>query len=399
MKKIWNKNYILFLQGQLVSTFGDALYTIAISFFILNLTGSSTLVGTIMGIVTIPRILLGPVAGVVVDRYSKKKLIIFCDLIRGIAIIFISFMAYQGSLKIWMLLLVAIIEGICAAFFNPSMETVMPKLVDEENLVQANSIFNMLASGVDILGQTLGGILYKLLGGPLIFLANGISYILSAGSETFISIPKNNENKENTFSEDIKDGIKYVKNDNGLFLLLFMSFFLNFIFGIIRVLIIPWFNNASGFGEVRYGFFNAACSVGMIAGMLLLSVLNLKDKMKYRIYQISVVMFIILIELAAILNVFWGVMICFAFAFAFQIIFNTLLCTTILLNTDEGMRGKVSATRITICMAASPVGNFIGGLLGDIMSPRNSIICCATIALGVALLFLSRKSMKQYFLK
>ena len=177
MKNIWNKNYILLLQGQLVSTLGDALYTIALSLFMLELTGSATLVGTIMGLVTIPRIILGPFAGTIIDRYNKKLFIILPDLVRGITISLVALLAYQNRLSAWIMIIVAIIDGICIAFFNPTMETTIPLLVEDECLVQANSIFNMLVTGFNILGQTLGGALYNLLGAPLIFLINGISYI------------------------------------------------------------------------------------------------------------------------------------------------------------------------------------------------------------------------------
>lgn len=401
MRNICNKNYLLLLQGQLVSTFGDALYAIALSFFVLKLTGSSTLVGTIMGVVTIPRIILGPFAGVIVDRYSKKMIIILCDIIRGISILLISFLMYLGIIKVWMLIMVAIVDGICAAFFNPSMETVMPNLVEDEKLVQANSIFDMFTTGIDILGQTLGGILYNFLGANLLFLFNGLSYIFSAGTESFISIPQRKhcaDNIDNSFVRDMRDGIKYFKKTDGLMVLLIMSFFLNFLFGMIRVLIIPWFSNTEGFGEIRYGIFNAACSIGMIGGMLLLSFIELKNKTKFILYRVSVFLFIILIGVSALINLFYGVIICFVFAFAFQIIFNTIMCTTIILNTEESMRGKVSSTRITICMAASPIGNFIGGVLGDLVSPRSGIIGCAVVAFIIASLFLSKKSIKNYFL-
>ncbi len=116
------------------------------------------------------------------------------------------------------------------------------------------------------------------------------------------------------------------------YLIIGLSFFLNFLFGMIRVFIIPWFMNTDGFGVTKYGFFNGACSVGMVAGMLVLSVVTIKDKRKM-----------------------------------FQIVFNTLMSTTILVNTEEAIRGKVSATRITLCMAASPIGKFVGGIIGDCM--------------------------------
>lgn len=158
--KIWNKNYILLLQGQLVSTIGDSLYSIALAFFVLKLTGSTALVGMIMGIVTIPRIILGPFAGTIVDRYNRKMLIVWADLIRGISIVAVSFLAYNDMLKVWMLMVVAVIDGVCATFFNPAMETVMPMVVPEDKLVKANSIFGMGQSAADIIGQTAGGALW-----------------------------------------------------------------------------------------------------------------------------------------------------------------------------------------------------------------------------------------------
>lgn len=389
---------MLLLQGQLVSTFGDAIYTIALSFFVLKLTGSTTFVGTIMGLVTIPRILLGPFAGAIIDRHNKKTFIVLPDLIRGFTICMVSFMEYKDWLTVWMLTLIAVIDGICAAFFNPTMETAIPEIVNEERLVQANSIFNMLTTGVDVLGQTVGGALYNILGAPVIFLINGISYLFSAGTETFISLPRREEKETpNTIIDDMKTGIRYIFNERGLLIITVLSFFLNFLFGIIRVLIIPWFMNTDGFGITKYGFFNGACSAGMIAGMLILSVINIKDKVKYAIYSCSVLGFILLVDLAAFINHFYAVMVCFVCAFMFQIVFNTLMSTTILVNTKETMRGKVSATRITLCMAASPVGNFAGGVIGDCMKANMAIAICATISLVVSCIFLNNRALKDYF--
>ena len=151
------------------------------------------------------------------------------------------------------------------------------------------------------------------------------------------------------------------------YLIIGLSFFLNFLFGMIRVFIIPWFMNTDGFGVTKYGFFNGACSVGMVAGMLVLSVVTIKDKRKYAVYSCFVLGFILLADLAAFINQFYMVLICFVCAFMFQIVFNTLMSTTILVNTEEAIRGKVSATRITLCMAASPIGKFVGGIIGDCM--------------------------------
>ena len=99
--KIKNKrNFFLLWQGQMVSALGDALYTIALNFFVLEKTGSTAIMGTVMALVTMPRIICGPFSGVIVDRTDRKKLIIFGDVIRGLSILFIAFAANRGILEI-----------------------------------------------------------------------------------------------------------------------------------------------------------------------------------------------------------------------------------------------------------------------------------------------------------
>lgn len=395
-KKLWNKNYILLLQGQLVSTFGDALYTIALAFYVLKLTGSTAFMGTIIGIATIPRVILGPFFGVIVDRHNKKLLIILSDLIRGISVVGISVLAHKNILTVWMLLVVAVVNGICASLFNPTMETIMP-LVVPDKLIQAKSTFEMLALITDMIGQTVGGILYKILGAPFIFLINGVSYLFSAGTEKFISIPDAREQEsKNGFMCDMKEGLLYLYKEKGLFMLIQLSFFLNFLFGIVRVLIIPWFTYTDGFGEAKYGLLNGACSLGMMAGMAILLVINIEDKNKYKIYSFSIMGFILFVNLAAIINRVWLVIICFMIAFAFQVVFNTLLSTTVVLKTPENMRGKVTATKLTLGMAASPIGNFIGGILGECMEPRWGIFISGAIAAVISVIYLSRSRIKEY---
>lgn len=400
IKLKWNRNYYLLLMGQGVSSIGDAVYAIALSLFVLELTGSTTLVGTMMGLVTIPRIILGPFAGAIIDRKNKKLLIVLSDIIRGVMIVLISILLRSHLLNVWMLIIVALIDGICAAFFNPTMETTMPLIVEPENLVRANSFFQMILMGIEILGQTIGGILYSMLGAPLVFFLNGVSYLFSAGSEMFISLPKEiKEKKQNTILQDMKEGFLYIFKNKGLTILIVMSFFLNFLFGIIRVLIIPWFVQTEGFGEARLGFFNGACSLGFILGMIGLSMFTMKEEKKYRTYFVSVLAFISLVGFASLINQYVIVLIFFVIAFSFQVVFNTLMNTTIVLNTDENLRGKISATRMTLCMAASPIGNFLGGVMGEFIPPNHAIAICSFVALMISLVLILKKEVKYYFSK
>ncbi len=397
--KLFNKNFILILQGQMVSTLGDSVYSVALAFFVLQLTGSSTYMGMVLGITTIPRIIFGPLAGAVVDRYNKKALIVLADIIRGVTILLVAFLAFTNALQIWMLFLVAVIDGLCMTFFNPAMETLTSEIVEEKHLLKANSTINMSVSIMDIIGQTVGGALYKVFGAPLLFLMNGISFLFSSATETFIKFkPKKPSSAGHSLWKDTREGLLYIYKENGLFQIILLSVFFNFLFGVVRVLIIPWFYNTEGFGEARYGLFNGFCSVGMLAGMFLLSVFDIKEKLRYHVYRLGVLSFVVFIVIAAFVNRFWVVLLCFTIAFAFQIAFNTIFQAVMMIKTDEHMRGKITSTKTTLVMAAAPVGNILGGMLGDLLQPRYAIIVSGGFALIISLFFLNQKKVREYFM-
>lgn len=223
---------------------------------------------TMMALVTVPRILLGPAAGVFVDRYDRKKLIIFGDVVRGVSVLFIAFAAWNGFLEIWMVMLAAVISGICASVFNPEIESVLPDIVPSDNMIRANSAYQAATTGADVLGESLGGILYTVIGAPFMFLIDGISYLFSACTEVFLEIPKiERKGIKVTFREDFREGLRFIWKHQGVVRIIGMSFLINYLFGVIRVLIIPWFAGEEKLGMARYGILNGVQSIGLVAGM------------------------------------------------------------------------------------------------------------------------------------
>lgn len=395
--KLWNRNFFLLWQGQLVSVFGDALYSMALGFWVLQETGSTTIMGSIMALVTIPRIILGPFAGVIVDRCDRKKLIILGDLIRGIGMLIIAMLALNGSLKIWMVMLMGIVLGICSSFFNPSIQSVLPEIVPSDKLIKANSSYQMATTGADIVGQSIGGLLYTVIGAPLMFLVNSVSYLFSAFTEGFIKIPKiERKNINITFREDFMEGIKFILRFKGLIRSLIMAFFVNFLFGMIRVLIIPWFVSDPSLGMAKYGILNGFQSFGFLIGTFVLSFITIKSNQKYNVYIFSIVTFVSLIGLGAFINNFVIIIICFTSAFGFMFVFNTVANSTIVELTPADKRGKVFATIGTLAMAISPIGNFVGGVLGEFMNPRAVIIGSAIVGLIIVCSIVVNPEVKKF---
>jgi MFS family permease len=175
--RLLNKNFILLWQGQLVSQLGNQAYAIAMMFWIKHETGSATLMGLIMMVSQIPAVLLGPVGGAFADRHARKAIIVVCDLIDGVVVLALAGTMYlspdNSGLIVVMLFTVGVIASAVGAFFRPAVGAAIPDIVPEKNLVAANSMnqFSMQAS--TMIGQGIGGVLYRLLGAPLLILIDG----------------------------------------------------------------------------------------------------------------------------------------------------------------------------------------------------------------------------------
>lgn len=125
---------------------------------------------------------------------------------------------------------------------------------------------------------------------------------------------------------------------------------------------------------------NGFQSFGFLIGIVTLSFISIKSKHKYKIYIFSIITYIGLIGFGAFINNFIIIIICFTTAFGFMFVFNTIANSTIMELTPSDKRGKVFATIGTLGMAISRIGNFVGGVLGEFMNPRDIIISVAYIS-------------------
>lgn len=366
--KLWNKNFSLLWQGQLVSAFGDVIYMIALNFWILDLTGSTALMGTLSALSVLPRIILGPFAGVLVDRGNRKWFIVITDLIRGIFVTFVGIAALFGFIQIWMVFVTGVICGVCAALFNPTIQSVRPDLVPESKLAQANSASSLSQSGMNMLGNAIGGVLYIAIGAPYMFLFNGISYIFSAFTEVFINVPKvKGDLKEVTFKEDFKIGFKFLWEFKTLKKIFLCASAINLFFSAGMILFLPYCREQSFLGPERYGISVAVCSLGMICANSFLSIKEIKEKRKFIIYRLTILICGVLTFSIGFIKNFYVLLIVIFIAFACNAIFNTMFDTMTALIIPQDKRGKVFALMGTFAMGLTPLGNLIGGVLGEII--------------------------------
>jgi MFS family permease len=270
-----NKNFFLLWLGQGVSDVGSRIHTIALIWLVADITGSATGVGLLFMAMTVPRIIVFPIAGVLVERWSKKQVIILTDVLRGL--VAISIAMTNNITAIYALSALMIVFEL---FFAPAIRTVIPRIVEKDDLLTANALSAVTGRTASLVGPALGGVIIALFGIRVAFIVNGISFIVSAISEAFIAIPAGAHETSSQASRNIRkeflEGWHYIKDS---YLLRFVVFFFAFVslpFGAVTVLKVVLLTDVLGFSADQYGLLMTIEGGGLLIGSLLMGALGKK---------------------------------------------------------------------------------------------------------------------------
>lgn len=366
--KLWNKNFILLVQGRFVSLFGSILYSVALGFWVLDKTGSGALMGTIMAVSALPRILVSPFAGPFIDKWRKSRILVWTDLICGIAILASALIIYMDLLEVWMVFIVAFIIGTTSAFFNPASTAIVPELIPAEKITNAGSVNSMINSATEIFATPTGSFLYVFLGAPIIFLINGISYILSAISEMFIKTSKPTDIKKDvefSYWRDFKSGIKYAVSHTGLRNFFLLASFMNFMLTTAIISLMPYFQRTESLGVEKYGIVLSVMSIGMLLGGVLMSILKITDKNRFKIFFFSMTICLVCLALSLMWG-YWMITILFFIGGFLLVIVNIIIGAVMQLIVEPEQRGKFFAFASSISAALTPLGMAVGGVMSDV---------------------------------
>lgn len=190
MKKLWNKNFVLLLQGSAVSTIGDLMYSVAIGYWVYEQTGSSGLMGIMSAISMFVSMFLSPFCGSIVDKLNRKWVMVGMDLLQSVVMLTVGVFAYMGKLSVPGVLVAAFLAALGGVFYNPAVSTLMIDIIPRDDMVRGQSVFSGSTSLINMVGSALSGAMVAFFGVPLIIAINGLSNLYSAISEMFIKVPK-----------------------------------------------------------------------------------------------------------------------------------------------------------------------------------------------------------------
>lgn len=283
--KLWNKNFLLLWQGTLFSTIGDVLYSICIGFWVYEKTGSTSLMGLLSSISMLVSVFLGPICGALVDRSSRKWMIVNCDALRGVLMIGLGLIALNNHMEVWMVLVTAFIAALCNAFFTPASMSILPDLVPSKEMVRAQSLSAGGRSLVNLVGKGISGAFIAFFGVPIVILFNGVSLLFSAFTELFIEdirLPKSTEKFQfKSLIRDLKQGAIEIMNDSFFRIVCIISLSANFFSSGMGALMLP-FCLTRGLDVTQYGLLMSIQSVAALIGTLLLGVFQIKAQTRLR---------------------------------------------------------------------------------------------------------------------
>lgn len=270
------KNLYLYFTGRAISITGNSIQNIAIMLFILSRGDVAKLLPLLVLTRTIPEIAILPLAGVIGDRFNRKKIMIVSDYLNGLLMVILGLTILSGNFSVLVLLIINTMHTILSIFFRASTRAMLPEIVTSDELVRANGYMRSYDNFAQVVGPVIGSILYWNFGIAIAILINSVSYILSAISEHFIVYECKETLSETLTKEDvindINDGFKFILKSRSLKqLCLFYMLSSGLLISFITILLPIILKNTIKLSDAHITLTYTIYAVGLIMGGILLA--------------------------------------------------------------------------------------------------------------------------------
>ncbi len=396
MRSLLRKNFILLFCGQVVSLLGTMMQSFVLSLYVLDTTGSGSMFASVLAISVVPRFLLSPFAGVLADRFNRKRMVVLLDILSGcITLAFATSVVAAGQASIILIYCIAFVNSTISVFFNPPIGAMLPELVGKEDLTIANSAFSTANSIVSILAPVIAGAVYAQLSLFPLLCINGVSFLLSALSECFIDYRMDSSMQgasKQPYKEAMKEGWTYIRSSSSLLMLIGVAFIANFAFSPIASIGVNYLlRQELRVSEVFYGAAQSLIVIGSLLGALAAPRLNRKYHFLLIISVVLIACSTIAIGIALIaLPIFDGVLLAVRYTCIVTLaMFSMLLVmisgiaskTAIQKSSPIEKLGRVLSVKESLSIAAVPLGQLLFGVMIDTVSLPSTIGIFALILL------------------
>ncbi len=364
-------NYRRYYGGQSISLIGTWMQMTAQAWLVLTLTHSSTMLGVVVGLQTLPVLLLGPYGGVIADRVDKRRLMIALQTVMGLEALVLGLLTVTGAVRVWEIGVLAALLGLNNAFENPSRQSFMMELVGPEHLRNAVSLNSVLVNVARSIGPAVAGILIATVGDGVCFLANAASFVAVVFSLATMDTSKLSPSEPAPRARgQLREGLRYVRSSPQLAVPLVMMAIAGCLTYEFQVSLPVMADRGLKVGAGGFGFMTAAMGIGAVAGGLWVAG---RGKTGLRPLIAAASGFGVAMAMAALAPNLAVELIALALVGAASISFMSTGNSTLQLNAAPEMRGRVMSLWFVAFQGSTPIG---GPLVGAVMAglgPRSGL--------------------------
>ncbi len=364
-----NHNFLIIWAAQFVSRFGDSLAYMGFVFFILyRLNGSALAVGQMMLAASIPSLFLGPVAGVFVDRWPRRLVMIVSDVLRGILFLIAPFLT-----ALWQIYLLVFAATIVSRFFAPARQALMPDIVHRDDLLQANSFSETTYQFLGVLAPAAGAALVAAVGYQLAFIGNAISFFVSAAAILFVRAHESGLKAGKTSVRDVVDGLKsgmaFIAKEPLVRYVAGAGFFIMLGAGSVNILFLPFFRDVLGWDIKQLGLAESVIAVGAIMGAMLAGILGRRLSSRTISFGSVAYVGVVIFLLGLNRSMFWAFVILLFIGLTNPLL-SIPLVTALQKKVPAEMRGRVFSTFGSLTESAAVLSMAAGPSLAELVGVR-----------------------------
>ena len=406
-KPLFRRDFTILIIGQIASLFGNAILRFACSLYVLDTTGSAAVFGSITAISMIPTILFSPIGGMAADRINRRNIMVFLDFFTAALILLFSAVFGKGS-DVMLIGCLLVLLSMIQACYQPAIQSSIPVLADEENLMRANGIVIQINAMANLVGPILGGVFYGFFGLLPIVWASAVCFFLSAVMELFLNIPFVRLQRQGRAiaqaKQELGEAVRFLTKDRPyMFRLLLVIAALNLFFSAMLNVGLPYLIKVYlGLSDSLYGFAQGALAVGTIAGGLLSGYMGRKMSFSQsHIFLVIASASLLPIMLAVMtkeypMASYFSILLSVIAAMGCCALFNIFSQTYAQQQTPNQMLGKVSSFITVVSMCASPLGQALYGILFDALHSAVFLVVLFAAVTGIITSCLAGRFLKQH---
>ncbi|GAB6107219.1 MFS transporter [Fusibacter bizertensis] len=399
-KRLWSKNYTLIIVGTIISAIGGVGMSLALSVTVYSNTQSTWLTGLYSALTFIPGVVLPVLVSPLIDRFSRKKIVVNLDFFMGFMLLLFAFFTQSGLFNYIFYVVMGLLMSINGVVYNLAYSSLFPSLIPKGKFQQGYAIGNLIYPLTNVLVLPVATIIFQKFGVSILFAIEGIMLLIASTFERFIDHTQEKEEGylysiKNHF-DDIGKGFKYLINEKGIWNVYWFFVVMMFADG-ISVLIYPFFEQSSTLTVLDYSLLLSFQSAGYMFGGLVHYFVKIPTQWRY---GISVIVYFAFAILGGALF-FMPFFLMLASKFILGIMgMNSanIRITSINDYIDTNMRGRLNAVFQTMVSVSMLFGQLTAGWLGEFVPIKYiSVLYGAIIGMGI-IFFVLRKQTEIKFL-